>query len=869
MAKSRESISHFPTQKAAAILAYLAVTLPRSHSREVIAELFWPDKDPALARNSLSVTLSSLRKLLGDSLVSGRLQVGLHPDSVTTDVAEFEARLKAGDVAGAANLARAELLPGLYDDWVITERERLMARLEAAQQAQTVQQAQPKTPVSASLLPSEFLHNLPEPLVSFIGRERERGELAELLKTVRLVTLTGSGGSGKTRLSQYVARDVLDRFTDGVWLIELASLSDPSLVVRSIASALRVNEAAGKPLLDNVLDRLKSKNILLLLDNCEHVLDASAQVAEALLRGCPNLRILATSREALGVVGERPYRTPSLAPHEALQLFIGRGTAFCPDLAQTEQNTATLTALCTRLDGIPLAIELAAARLRTLSLDELHQRLSQSFSLLTGGPRTVLPRHQTLRGLIDWSYDLLTESEKLLFARLSVFAGGWTLEAAERVCSGAGLEEGAVHDVLTSLLDKSLVVVEREQGRSTRYRLLETVRQYAQERLEERGPDLVQVAHLEYFRDFCRESYPKQFQAEAVAELHRVEQEHDNLRVALRFATLSSSEVLQCHALEIAGALHRFWNRRNYLEEAAQWYRAVLALPATRTPSEAQGQCLMEAGALAELRGDYAEAESLYRRCLTEQKAMGHTSNVGKVLGYLAILIGEVQGDKQQALAYERESLVFAQRADDLNARARATINIGITLLNLGDYSEAQETLEQGLVLARAQGNKHLIAAALGNLGLIACERGEFSRACDLGRENLLICQEFGRNISLAVAFSYMGLFAQGAGDLKLSRYYRQESLLLAEKLRAQGLCTALLGFFAELDAQEGNGERAARLLGALTALRTKDNGVIGDRHVQEIDKLRTTLGEAVFERAFEEGKHLSLTDAISLAINP
>lgn len=608
--KSRESFSHFPTQKAAAILAYLAVTLPRSHSREVIAELFWPDKDPALARNSLSVTLSSLRKLLGESLVSGRLQVGLNPDFVTTDVAEFEARLKAGDVAGAANLARAEFLPGLYDDWVITEREHLVARLETAQQAASVPQP------STLPMPREVFHNLPEPLTSFIGRDTERRELCELAKKARLVTLTGSGGSGKTRLSQFVARDILERFEGGAFIVELAPLADPALVVRAVASTLGINEAPGKPILTTLIESLKAKQTLLLLDNCEHVLEASATLAETLLRSCPKLRVLATSREALGIGGEHTYRIPSLAPDDAIQLFVARASQQRPEFAKTEQNTPTLAAICTRLDGIPLAIELAAARLRTLSLDELHQRLSQSFSLLTGGPRTVLPRHQTLRGLIDWSYELLSESEKTLLCRLSVFAGGWSLEAAERVCSGDGVAACEVLELLTSLVDKSLVVVEREQSGATRYRLLETVRQYAQEQLNGPWIESVQVAHLEYFRAFCQESYPKQHQSEAVTELNRVELEHDNIRSALQFGTSASDEHLQREAMKIAGHQRRFWYTRSHLQEAWQWYNTILALPVAHKPSEEQGQCLIGVAMFTRVLGGQAEAEALYVKCI-------------------------------------------------------------------------------------------------------------------------------------------------------------------------------------------------------------------------------------------------------------
>jgi predicted ATPase len=854
VAKSRESISHFPTQKAAAILAYLAVTLPRSHSREVIAELFWPDKDPTLARNSLSVTLSSLRKLLGESLVSGRLQVGLNPDSVTTDVAEFEARLKAGDVVGAANLARAEFLPGFYDDWVITERERLTACLDAAQP-------------STLPVPREASHNLPEPLASFVGRAKERRELGELTKKARLVTLTGSGGSGKTRLSQFVARDILERYDGGIFLIELAPLTDPALVVATVASTLGVKEAPGRALLTTLTESLKAKQTLLLLDNCEHVLEASAALAEKLLASCPKLQILATSREALGIGGEHTYRVPSLAQNDAIQLFVERASQHRPEFAETEQNSSTLAAICTRLDGIPLAIELAAARLRSLSLDELLSKLSQSFAVLTGGSRTVLPRHQTLRGLIDWSYDLLTESEKTLLCRLSIFAGGWALEAAEKVCSCAEIPDGSVLDVLTSLVDKSLVVVTELPG-STRYHLLETVRQYAQERLQERGIEAVQAAHLEYVRDFCQASYPRQFQADAVAEFNRLEQEHDNIRVALQFGTTSPDQTVQRKAMEIAGCLRLFWHQRSHFREAWQWYEIILALPVAQEPSATQGQCLIGAAILARLLGNHAEAETLFMRCLAEQKAIRHDLNVATVLNFLASFLSEIRSDQPKALAAHREGLAFAQKANDLNAVAQATIAIGTMLINLSDTTGAREMLEKGLRLARTQGNKILVAGALGNLGMVAYGCGEFSKACDFGLEYLRICQEVGRNFSLAYAFNYMGVFTLGAGDLTMSRHYREESLFLSQQLNGTVMCIIVLGDLAQIDELEGNYMRSARLLGAVSVLRKTHEANFTNRD-ETIGKLRTTLGDAAFDRAFEEGTLLTLPEAIALATNP
>ena len=371
-------------------------------------------------------------------------------------------------------------------------------------------------------------NNLPLQPTTFIGRDKELTELKRLFAAARLLTLTGSGGCGKTRLGLQLAADSLERFPDGAWLVELAPLSDPGLVPRTAATVLALEEEPGKPITTTLVEHLKDKRALLLLDNCEHLLGACATLAESLVRQCPHLTILASSREALGIAGEQTYRVPSLslpdpketptpasiASFEALQLFVDRCLKVDADFRVTGENAATLVSICHRLDGIPLAIELAAARVRSLSVEELNRRLDHRFRLLTGGSRTALPRQQTLRSLIDWSYDLLHDPEKLLLQRLSVFAGGWTLEAAECVCAGGDVEDGAVLDLLTSLIDKSLVAVDQSDARS-RYRLLETVRQYARERLvESGGAEAIRERHRDYFVALAEEADNKLLGAE-------------------------------------------------------------------------------------------------------------------------------------------------------------------------------------------------------------------------------------------------------------------------------------------------------------------------------------------------------------------
>ncbi|HWZ71975.1 MAG TPA: winged helix-turn-helix domain-containing protein, partial [Casimicrobiaceae bacterium] len=362
-------------------------------------------------------------------------------------------------------------------------------------------------------------HNLPYQLTSFIGREQEIAQLEELVAANRLVTLTGASGAGKTRLAIQVASQLVDRFADGIWLVELAALSDPQLVPQAVAKALEVKEQPARPVLETLGDYLASKKLLLVLDNVEHLLDACVRMVDEILRRCRDVAVLVTSRERLAMAGELTYRVPSLTVpgprdnvvpdallgYDGVRLFVDRARLLRPGFSVTAENAASLASICYRLDGIPLAIELAAPRLRSMSVEELSQGLDQRFALLTDSSRAALPRHRTLRSMIDWSYDLLREPEKLFLRRLSVFVGGWTSAAAQEVCAGEGIEHRDGLDLLTSLADKSLVATEQEDAQ-TRYRLLETVRQYARDRLEDSGGSAaVRLRHRDYYLALAEE----------------------------------------------------------------------------------------------------------------------------------------------------------------------------------------------------------------------------------------------------------------------------------------------------------------------------------------------------------------------------
>ncbi len=443
--------------------------------------------------------------------------------------------------------------------------------------------------------------NLPLQLTSFIGREREVAEVQRLLAETRLLTLTGSGGAGKTRLALQAAAGLLSEFEDGVWWVELASLTDPVLVPQAIGSALGLRDEAKRPLLDQLGDHLCGKRMLLVLDNCEHLITACATCVDVLLHAAPDLHILVTSREPLAIAGETTYRVPSLnvpdrehlpplaelAQFEAVRLMVERGAVVLPGFAVTDVNGTAIADICQRLDGIPLAIELAAARIKTLPVEELRARLGDRLRVLTGGSRIALPRHRTLRATLDWSYGLLAEPERILLRRLAVFAGGWTLEAAEVVCGGDGLPEAGVLDHLAGLVDKSLVTLELPDA-AGRYRMLETVRQYATERLVESGEtDRLRQTHAKFFLELAEEAEPKLFGPEQDAWFARLEAEHSNLRAALEWLD-ALEEAMQ--GLRLAGALWRFWEVRGHLAEGRSWLSEMLRRAGPDAEAAAAGE---------------------------------------------------------------------------------------------------------------------------------------------------------------------------------------------------------------------------------------------------------------------------------------
>lgn len=684
-----------------------------------------------------------------------------------------------------------------------------------------------------------------------------------------------------------MAADLLEQYPDGVWLMELASLADPALLPQEVASVLGLTEQAGKTFAEILTDYLKSKRLLLVLDNCEHLLNACTQLGNTLLRACPLLTILATSREGLGIAGEQTYRVPSLSlpdpnelltveqvsQYEAVRLFIERAVSSRPGFTVSNSIAPALASVCHRLDGIPLAIELAAARVRSLTVEEIDTRLDDRFRLLTGGNKTALPRQQTLRALIDWSYDLLNPKEKLLLARLSVFAGGWSLEAVEQVgegetVDGATLQDWEVLDLLTSLVDKSLVMAEA-QAQTTRYRLMETVRQYSRDRMVENNEERrVRARHRDYFLMLAEEIKPKLIGSEQAHWLEVLEGEHDNLRLALTFC-LEDPEESEA-GLHLAAALARFWQIRGHLSEGRQHLTVALSRGEGNPYQKARGDALNGAGGLAWVQGDYAAARTLYEESLAIRRELGDKESIAGSLNNLG-LIAKEQGNYAVAHSLYEAALELNRELGNRSWEAINLNNLGLVAQEQGDYATARALLLQSLATRRVLEDRWGIASCLGNLGIVAQEQGDYTAARTLQEESLAIYRELGDRWDIAIALSDLGFIAKEQGDYALARALAEESLTICLELGNRKDVALCLELYAALAQQEQQPERAAHLWGAATALR-EAIGILRttslqEKHAPQIAQARSALGEATFAAAFEAGRAMTLEQAVKYVL--
>ena len=766
-----------------------------------------------------------------------------------------------------------------------------------------------------------FAHNLPTQLTSFIGREEEMEEVKRLLGTTHLLTLTGTGGAGKTRLALQVGADLLDEYPDGVWLVELAALSEPSLVPQAALSALGLREEPQRALTDTLTDALRPKALLLILDNCEHLVGACAALSDRLLRACPQVRVVATSREALRAEGESVWRVPSLASPEpelgggplaerltqysAARLFVERALAASPGFRVTAGNAPAIAELCRRLDGVPLALELAAARASVLSAEQILERLGDRFRLLTGGRRTALPRQQTLRAAVEWSYDLLRDAERRLFTRMSVFASGFTLEAAEAVGVGGEVGAGGVLDLLTELVHKSLVVV-RDQGSGGRYHILETLRAYGMEHAAEHGdPEQLHRRHAEFFLDFAERARPELLGPNQVAWFRRVENDHDNLRTALAWGLRADTDL----ALRLANALAGFWDLRCHWSEAQQWFAQCL----DRSPDAAptlRSAALGSAGLLACRRGDYEQAEALSEEALCLSGEVGLELVAAAALNTLA-MVAQRRGDYATARVRFDEAIGLRRRVGDEAGAARALANLGLAADERGDVATARACYEEALEVSRRLGDRSATANTLANLALLVQQTGDLDAAMGLQEESLGLLRDLGNRMGIGVVLGNLGLIAEAQGELNRARALHAEALATLEQVGAgrdiavslrnlagvvqeQGalgeadalyhraleaavqagdkrVATGCLEGLATLRSQEGRAERAARLFGAAEAQRAflglslvSLGHELYERHV---DAARAALREEAFQAAWDAGKAMSLEEVVEYAL--
>jgi predicted ATPase/class 3 adenylate cyclase/uncharacterized protein HemY len=689
-----------------------------------------------------------------------------------------------------------------------------------------------------------FPHNLPVQATSFIGREREIVEVKRLLWESRLVTLTGPGGTGKSRLALQIAAEFLEFYPDGAWLVELAPLADPVLLPQTVANVLGIRESANRPIMTLLMDHLRTKELLLILDNCEHLVEACAQLADTLLHACSHILILVSSREALGIAGETSFRVPSLSTpdarrlpafealtqYEAVRLFIERAEMALPDFTVTKDNAPAIAQVCYRLDGIPLAIELAAARVKVLRVEQIAARLDNRFRLLTGGSRTALPRHQTLRALIDWSYDLLPEGERTLLQRLSVFAGGCTLEVAEAICSGEGIEPYEVLDLLIQLVNKSLVSADREQGADTRYRLLETIRQYARDKLLEanRG-EYVRDRHLEFFLNLAERAEPELRGPDQVAWLDLLENELDNLRTALEWALERDPSIPPSGAgggieegLRLASALFWLWHLRGHSGEGTEWLERALDMEAkvrgekslTQTRAMTRAKGLRMAGLLSIFHQYTERAPVQLQESLALYQDLGMAGKPGMayVIWGLAIVALQ-QGDNDQAKKLIEESLALFREVGDQFGITECLNILGSIALDEGDYVRAKAIVEENLALKRKRGDKDGIAMSLSALGNLALLQADYGRAKTMYEESLILFREVKNRTFMAGALllSDLGAMARSQGDYGQATKMLEEAIVLFQEAGNKwGMATAFYGL-GEVAWARADYEQAAR----------------------------------------------------------
>jgi predicted ATPase/class 3 adenylate cyclase len=727
-----------------------------------------------------------------------------------------------------------------------------------------------------------YPNNIPLQLTSFIGRERELEDVKCKLAASRLVTLIGAGGTGKTRLALQVAADLTDKFKQGVWFVDLSTLTESGFVPQSVAAVLSIREESQRPLTETLRDKISDRELLLVLDNCEHIIEACAHLADALLRACPRLRILATSREALRIGGETtilvwPLETPDpkhlpatemLSKYDAVRLFIERAIAVSPDFIVDNKSAPAVAQICYQLDGIPLAIELAAARVGAMSVDMILDRLDDRFRLLSKGDRAVLPRHQTLGAVIDWSYDLLSKDERTLFRRLGVFAGSWTLEAAESLCCGDGIEEWEIFELITSLVDKSIVQIDRSQM-ELRYRMLETIRQYALQKISTANEiEDIRGCYINFYLKLAEEGEKKSYWGGDTALPKRLALDFDNFRAALSWC-FEDIETFGEIGLRMAGALWIVWWTFGNLNEGRDWLEKAIKVDSIGGVPRAKA--LTNLGCIAWQQGDYQvaaayteESIKIYRAEVTEDRP--GLANAIHIRGHVAF----DQKDYTQARSLFEESLTkFRQLEDQINICLLVS-DLGMVDYHEGDYQSAKLRFEECLEISREGEDLTNISVNLIRIGDIARLERDYDGAAAYYEESLEILRDLGWNLDLASNLHKLGCIARFRGDFQKAAQLFIESLQMQQTMgNKQGVIECLVGL-AGLAAVAGREEEAVRLFSAAEQSLAAIGAPLGPADRVELERdlsiIQARLSADAYSNAWSNGKRFSIEQAITLA---
>ena len=691
-------------------------------------------------------------------------------------------------------------------------------------------------------------NNLPAQVTSFVGREREMAEVRRLSGTTRLLTLTGPGGTGKTRLSLQVAAELLDQFPHGVWLVELSTVADPALISDAVISAVGIREEPNRPPLTTLVDALRGRTLLVVLDNCEHLISGCAQVAAAILRNCPDVKIIASSREPLSIEGETiwgvsPLSVPDfrrnepvldweqIAKLEAVQLFVDRAAAVRPEFRLTEENSAVIARICWRLDGIPLALELAAARVKLLPLAQILDRLDNRFRLLTGGSRAALPRQQTLGALIDWSYDLLSEPERILLRRLSVFVAGRTLEMAEAVCADDDLPRSDIFDLLNSLADKSLLVVETSPTGETRYTMLESIWDYADDRLTQHGEnERFRQRHLDFFTKFAEAVEPHLFVAEQKAWLEKLAVEHMNLNRALS-TSLEKPETVEL-GMRLAGALTRYWEVRSYLTEGYDQFEELFAKANDSMPPGIRAKAELGAGRLSWCQDRDEDALRHYQAASSIYESLGMEEHVGIAEAFL-----------------------------------------GFTQRNEGNYAQARVHLEKAQRIGEKVGSKRVLGAVANGMSTLLAAEGDLVQAREIKEQSLRTFGEIGDRWIVSFVKGSLAKVCFAAGDLEASRRYITDALTITRDLGNNWSVPYAIEAIGDILAEQGEPARAVRLYGAAAgqreALALAFSPTERDSYTLAMNRLHKLVPDARFTEEWKKGQTLGFQAAVNLALEP